>query len=79
MQVVNPSPAAIYTGIGNALSTISRAEGYMSLWRGVSSVIVGAGPAHAIYFATYEVVKHNLGGNNPGHHPAAAGTSGHGY
>lgn len=43
MQVVNPTPAAIYTGIGNAISTISRAEGYMSLWRGLSSVIVGAG------------------------------------
>jgi len=43
MQVVNPTPAAIYTGIGNAISTISRAEGYMSLWRGVSSVVLGAG------------------------------------
>lgn len=43
MQVVNPTPAAIYTGIGNAISTISRAEGYMSLWRGLSSVVVGAG------------------------------------
>jgi len=43
MQVVNPTPAAIYTGLGNAIATISRAEGYMSLWRGLSSVIVGAG------------------------------------
>lgn len=43
MQVVNPTPAAIYTGLGNALATISRVEGYMSLWRGVSSVVVGAG------------------------------------
>lgn len=43
MQVVNPTPAAIYTGIGNAISTISRVEGYMSLWRGLSSVVVGAG------------------------------------
>lgn len=43
LQVVNPTPAAIYTGIGNAISTISRAEGYMSLWRGLSSVVVGAG------------------------------------
>ena len=43
MQVVNPTPAAIYSGIGNAIATISRVEGYMSLWRGVSSVILGAG------------------------------------
>lgn len=48
MQVVNPTPAAIYTGIGNAISTISRAEGYMSLWRGVSSVVLGAGEKHGI-------------------------------
>ena len=46
MQVVNPTPAAIYTGIGNAISTISRAEGYLSLWRGVSSVVLGAGEKH---------------------------------
>ena len=94
MQVVNPTPAAIYSGIGNAIATISRAEGYMSLWRGLSSVVVGAGmakncrdivlqsnggltlgtgPAHAVYFATYEVVKQAMGGNASGHHPLAAG------
>ena len=46
MQFNDPAPAAIYTGIGNAISTISRAEGYMSLWRGVSSVVLGAGEKH---------------------------------
>lgn len=76
MQVVNPSPAAIYTGIGNAIATISRAEGGLALWRGVSSVVVGAGPAHAVYFATYEVVKQAMGGNASGHHPVAAASSG---
>lgn len=43
MQVVNPTPAAVYTGVSNALSTISRVEGMRTLWKGVSSVIVGAG------------------------------------
>ncbi|KAF7196191.1 putative mitochondrial carrier C8C9.12c [Pseudocercospora fuligena] len=76
MQVVNANPAAIYSGIGNAIATISRVEGYMSLWRGLSSVIVGAGPAHAVYFATYEVVKQAMGGNASGHHPIAAASSG---
>jgi hypothetical protein len=34
----------------------------------------GAGPAHAVYFATYEAVKHVMGGNQAGvHHPLAAG------
>jgi hypothetical protein len=32
------------------------------------------GPAHAVYFATYEAVKHLMGGNKAGiHHPVAAG------
>ncbi|KAK0256834.1 Fe(2+) transporter [Friedmanniomyces endolithicus] len=76
MQVVNPTPAAMYSGLGNAIATISRVEGYMSLWRGLSSVVVGAGPAHAVYFATYEAVKQAMGGNASGHHPLAAATSG---
>lgn len=76
MQVVNPTPAAIYTGLGNALTTTVRAEGFLSLWRGLSSVVLGAGPAHAVYFATYEVVKQAMGGNASGHHPLAAATSG---
>lgn len=34
------------------------------------------GPAHAVYFATYEAVKHAMGGNQAGvHHPLAAGES----
>lgn len=33
------------------------------------------GPAHAVYFATYEVVKQAMGGNEgTEHHPLAAGT-----
>lgn len=40
---MNPTPGAIYTGLGNAIATISRVEGYMSLWRGLSSVVLGAG------------------------------------
>lgn len=32
------------------------------------------GPAHAVYFGTYEVVKDLAGGNvGNGHHPLAAG------
>ncbi|KAF2760684.1 asparaginyl-tRNA synthetase [Pseudovirgaria hyperparasitica] len=77
MQVINPSPSAVYSGISNAMVTISRAEGFRAMWRGVSSVVVGAGPAHAVYFASYEAVKHALGGNEGGqeeHHPLAAGS-----
>lgn len=35
------------------------------------------GPAHAVYFGTYEVVKEMAGGNKADgkHHPLAAGTT----
>lgn len=33
-------------------------------------------PAHALYFATYELSKDRLGGNLPGHHPVLTGTAG---
>ncbi|KAF3931879.1 Mitoferrin-1 [Dactylella cylindrospora] len=77
MQIVNPASATAYTGIANAVSQISATEGARTLWRGITSVVVGAGPAHAVYFATYEFVKHNLGGNvGNDHHPFAVATAG---
>lgn len=95
MQIINPSAGGLYTGLSNAVSTIYRIEGLRTLWRGVSSVIVGAGmserrtsdrslsltqtsgPAHAVYFGTYEVIKEFAGGNaeDGKHHPGAAGLS----
>ncbi|KAI6245901.1 hypothetical protein HI914_06124 [Erysiphe necator] len=77
MQILNPTPSAIYNGIFQGGYRIITGEGALSLWRGMSSVVVGAGPAHAVYFATYEAVKHLMGGNQTGaHHPIAAVTSG---
>ncbi|OSS46272.1 hypothetical protein B5807_08694 [Epicoccum nigrum] len=80
MQVMNPGPSATYTSsIANALVTVSRVEGFRSLWKGLSSVVLGAGPAHAVYFASYEATKHALGGNegeSHEHHPLAAAASG---
>lgn len=38
---------------------------------------LSTGPAHAVYFATYEAVKQAMGGNEghgTDHHPLAAGT-----
>lgn len=71
MQVFSASPTAAYSGIGNAITRISSTEGARALWRGVASVIAGAGPAHAVYFGTYEVVKEAAGGNRAGHQFAA--------
>ncbi|KAK3808485.1 MAG: putative mitochondrial carrier protein [Benniella sp.] len=76
MQIIQPTPQAVYSGVINAISKISTTEGAKTLWRGVNSVILGAGPAHALYFGTYEVAKHAFGGNESGHHPIAAGAAG---
>lgn len=43
MQILNPSTGGLYTGLTNAVSTIYRIEGLRTLWKGVSSVIIGAG------------------------------------
>lgn len=40
-----------------SISKIASTEGIYSLWRGVSSVVLGAGPAHAIYFSVFEASK----------------------
>lgn len=40
-----------------SISLISSSEGAYALWRGVSSVVLGAGPAHAVYFSVFEATK----------------------
>lgn len=67
MQVLSATPAATYTGVVQAFNRISTVEGARALWRGVASVILGAGPAHAVYFGAYETVKEATGGNREGH------------
>jgi solute carrier family 25 iron transporter 28/37 len=66
MQVISSSPTAVYSGIGDAFTRISSTEGSRALWRGVGSVILGAGPAHAVHFGAYETVKELIGGNRQG-------------
>src|SRR5438045_9322143 len=74
MQIINPKPQAVYTGVGNAIARISTTEGVRTLWRGINSVVLGAGPAHALYFGTYEFCKDLFGANaTQGHHPFATG------
>jgi len=45
---------------------ISTTEGIGRLWRGIASVIMGAGPAHAAHFGTYEFVREISGGREDG-------------
>ncbi|KAF8926165.1 putative MRS4-protein of the mitochondrial carrier family [Dissophora ornata] len=76
MQILQPTPQAVYSGVINAASRITTTEGARTLWRGVNSVIMGAGPAHALHFATYEFAKESFGGNATGHHLVAAAAAG---
>lgn len=69
MQIVQPTPAAVYSGVTNAITKISTTEGIRTLWRGMTSVILGAGPAHAVYFGTYEFTKEYFVRLNRQHQP----------
>lgn len=46
----------------HAFSKIVRTEGLLRGWRGWPAVAVGAGPAHAVYFTSYEYTKKILDG-----------------
>lgn len=56
MQIVAPG-APVSKSIVAAIQAILATEGARSLWRGVSLVVLGAGPAHAVYFSVFEATK----------------------
>lgn len=70
MQSLRPHPVADYRGVGHAVKTIVQMEGMRAPFRGLSVVMVGAGPAHALYFGAYETVKRSLSPRNPGNNSA---------
>ena len=43
LQVLKPAQGGLYTGMRQAFWKIGKVEGFGSMWRGVSSVIIGAG------------------------------------
>lgn len=61
MQSLRPNPNAVYQSVGHALKTIAKKEGGKTVVRGVNVVIAGAGPAHAVYFSSYEMARKSLG------------------
>ena len=64
---LHPTAAATYNGTLDALVTIARTENPGTLFRGISVVASGAGPAHAIYFSSYEQAKKLLGITDTAH------------
>ena len=61
MQSLRPNPNAMYQNVIHALKTITQKEGGRTVIRGVNIVIAGAGPAHGVYFASYEMIRKALG------------------
>ncbi|XP_034728203.1 mitoferrin-1-like [Etheostoma cragini] len=60
MQSLQPDPNAQYKGVYQALRRIIQTEGLLRPLRGLNITMMGAGPAHALYFACYERVKRSL-------------------
>ncbi|XP_033633496.1 mitoferrin-1-like [Asterias rubens] len=75
MQTIRPSPDASYKNVFNGLTTIIRREGPFGMVRGLNAVACGAGPAHALYFASYEKLKQMLSAR-PGQNPLANACAG---
>ncbi|CAL8082385.1 unnamed protein product [Orchesella dallaii] len=65
MQSLIPTPGVEYRTVMNTLTHMVRSEGVFRPVRGMSAVIIGAGPAHALYFASYEHVKQVMVGKVP--------------
>jgi len=68
MQSLRPHPQAQYRSVSHAFQKIINTEGFARPMRGVNIVAFGAGPAHALYFGSYETVKKMLGNNGTGGH-----------
>ncbi|KAF7720528.1 Fe(2+) transporter [Apophysomyces ossiformis] len=83
MQVIQTARPPVLAAAMPHASVIVQSPAFKSfrattgnLWRGVQSVILGAGPAHALYFTTYEASKEAFGANRAGHHVFATAAAG---
>ncbi|KAI3427269.1 hypothetical protein D9Q98_007201 [Chlorella vulgaris] len=76
MQALSHPGQQLHSSMATALRTMLRREGIGGLYRGVAAVALGAGPSHALYFASYEAAKQLFGGNQEGHHPLATAAAG---
>ncbi|XP_068130831.1 mitoferrin-1 [Hyperolius riggenbachi] len=78
MQSLQPDPKARYRGVMEALKTMVRTEGVLTPLRGINVTMLGAGPAHALYFACYEKMKITVGSmvNHAGNSHLANGVAG---
>ena len=57
----------------HALTSMVKKEGLFTPLRGINVVALGAGPAHALYFSTYEAAKKFINGNQTVYNPVSHG------
>lgn len=60
MQSLTGFGGPAYRGVTSTLVGMMRQEGILRPCRGMSALIVGAGPAHALYFSCYEYSKDKI-------------------
>ena len=74
MQSLRPTANAMYNGgIFSAIRSMARSEGLLVPFRGMAVVATGAGPAHALYFSSYEFSKKVLNSKEIAHSHVAHG------
>ena len=76
MQALAHPGQQLHTSLTRAIRSARHREGIRGLYKGVTAVALGAGPSHALYFASYEAAKQLYGGNEPGHQPIATAAAG---
>jgi len=67
LQSLRPHPKAAYKGVSDAFRQITKNEGILRPLRGINIVALGAGPSHALYFCSYEMMKTKLSGKGNTH------------
>jgi solute carrier family 25 iron transporter 28/37 len=78
MQMLQSAGGSAHSAVYKAFFAIMKKEGPLGLYRGIGAMGLGAGPAHAVYFAAYETLKERFGGNKSGYHPVAHAFAGAG-
>jgi solute carrier family 25 iron transporter 28/37 len=66
--VLTTTPGTNAATVLNEMRVMVRGEGYLRLYRGLSAVLAGAIPSHALYFSTYEGIKNLFVNPNLRHH-----------
>lgn len=58
-----PTRVLPFTGLGNAVVTVIRTEGFPALYKGLAPTLVGIAPYAAINFASYDLMKRQYYGD----------------